>query len=173
MAELKRVEFFTSHEGLHLEYEQAQTRQVPRRTAWYNLSTHFPWIGDRTRGIGGAHVEYFRGIANPIAMKVGPSITPDELLDLAAVLNPDNEPGRLTVIHRFGAGRIEECLPPLVEALPSGRQSFGVATPCTAIRCDRQRRQDPRLRRHPRRVGAGLRTCTGGWARSSAGSISS
>jgi 3-deoxy-7-phosphoheptulonate synthase len=114
---MSRVEFFSSHEGLHLDYEQAQTRQVPRRTAWYNLSTHFPWIGDRTRAPGGAHVEYFRGIANPIGVKIGPTTTPDELLDLAAVLNPQDEPGRLTLIHRFGAPRIEECLPPLVEAI--------------------------------------------------------
>ncbi len=117
LGELRRVEFFTSHEGLHLGYEQAQTRQVPRRTGWYNLTTHFPWIGDRTRMLDGAHVEYFRGIANPIGLKVGPQITPEELCDLIEVLNPDDEPGRLTVIHRFGAERIEECLPPLVEAV--------------------------------------------------------
>jgi 3-deoxy-7-phosphoheptulonate synthase len=117
LEELKRVEFFTSHEGLHLDYEQAQTRQVPRRTQWYNLTTHFPWIGDRTRAVGGAHVEYFRGIANPIAVKIGPTATPGELLDLVDVLNPDDEPGRLTLVHRFGAGRIEDCLPPLVEAV--------------------------------------------------------
>ena len=117
IGELNRVEFFTSHEGLHLDYEQAQTRQVPRRRQWYNLTTHFPWIGDRTRAIDGAHVEYFRGIANPIGLKVGPSMTPEELLDLIEVLNPENEPGRLTLIHRFGVGRIEECLPPLVEAV--------------------------------------------------------
>ncbi len=116
LGELNRVEFFTSHEGLHLDYEQAQTRQVPRRTQWYNLSTHFPWIGDRTRCLGGAHVEYFRGIANPIGVKVGPSIQPEELVELTRTLNPDNEPGRLTLIHRFGASRIEACLPPLVEA---------------------------------------------------------
>ena len=73
IGELNRVEFFTSHEGLHLDYEQAQTRQVPRRPRWYNLSTHFPWIGDRTRALDGAHVEYFRGIANPIGVKVGPT----------------------------------------------------------------------------------------------------
>ncbi|MHB8898277.1 MAG: class II 3-deoxy-7-phosphoheptulonate synthase [Thermoguttaceae bacterium] len=115
--ELDRVEFFTSHEGLHLAYEQAQTRHVPRRTGWYNLSTHFPWIGDRTRDLGGAHVEFFRGIANPIGVKVGPSCSPDELVALCGILNPENEPGRLTVIHRFGAGRVEERLPPLVEAV--------------------------------------------------------
>ena len=102
---------------MHLAYEQAQTRQVPRRPHWYNLTTHFPWIGDRTRAIGGAHVEYFRGIANPIGVKVGPTMTPDELPELIGVLNPTNEPGRLTLIHRFGAGKIEHCLPPLIEAV--------------------------------------------------------
>ena len=72
LADINRVDFFTSHEGLHLYYEQAQTRQVPRRPGWYNLSTHFPWIGDRTRALDGAHIEYFRGIANPIGVKIGP-----------------------------------------------------------------------------------------------------
>ncbi|GAB4129717.1 3-deoxy-7-phosphoheptulonate synthase class II [Thermopirellula anaerolimosa] len=117
LAELGKAEFFTSHEGLHLWYEQAQTRRVPRRSGWYDLSTHFPWIGDRTREIGGAHVEYFRGIANPVAVKIGRSCSPHELLELVRVLNPDNVPGKLTVIHRFGADRIAECLPPLVEML--------------------------------------------------------
>lgn len=117
LAELARGEFFASHEGLHLDYEQAQTRQVPRRTRWYNLSTHMPWIGDRTRAIDGAHVEYFRGIANPIGVKVGPCIAPKQLVDLIGVLNPDNEMGRLVLIHRFGSARIAECLPPLVEAV--------------------------------------------------------
>ena len=117
LGELNRVEFFASHEGLHLDYEQAQTRQAPADGKWYNLTTHFPWLGDRTRAADGAHVEYFRGIANPIGLKVGPTLTPDELTELVDVLNPDNEPGRLTLIHRFGVGRIEECLPPLVEAV--------------------------------------------------------
>jgi 3-deoxy-7-phosphoheptulonate synthase len=117
LADINRVDFFTSHEGLHLHYEQAQTRQVPRRPGWYNLSTHFPWIGDRTRALDGAHVEYFRGIVNPIGVKVGPSMSPDEAVALAGVLNPQNEPGRLVFIHRFGAGRVEQCLPPLAEAV--------------------------------------------------------
>ena len=108
LTELSRVDFFTSHEGLHLDYEQAQTRRVPRRAGWYDLNTHLPWIGDRTRAINGAHVEYFRGIANPIGMKVGPTMEPQELIDLAQVLNPDNEPGRLTLIHRFGSKKIGE-----------------------------------------------------------------
>ena len=112
-----RVEFFTSHEGLHLDYERAQTRPGPRDSTWYDLTAHFPWIGDRTRSIGGAHVEFFRGIANPIGLKVGPTMTPEELLALIDVLNPNDEPGRLTLIHRFGLRRIEKCLPPLVEAV--------------------------------------------------------
>jgi 3-deoxy-7-phosphoheptulonate synthase len=117
IGEFNRVEFYTSHEGLHLDYEQAQTRQVPRRPRWYNLSTHFPWIGDRTRAIDGAHVEYFRGIANPIGVKVGPNMRSDELVELIKALDLENEPGRITLIHRFGVKRIEECLPPLVEAV--------------------------------------------------------
>ena len=117
IGDASRVDFFTSHEGLHLHYEQAQTRQVPRRTGWYNLSTHFPWIGQRTRGVGGGHVELFRGIRNPVGVKIGPSITPDELLALSEALNPNNEDGRLTLIHRFGAQKIGDCLPPLIDAV--------------------------------------------------------
>ena len=117
VGDINRVDFFTSHEGLHLHYEQAQTRQVPHRAGWYDLSTHFPWIGNRTRALDGAHVEYFRGIANPIGVKIGPSITSDEGMALAEMLNPRNEPGRLTFIHRLGAGNVEKCLPPLAEAM--------------------------------------------------------
>ena len=117
LADINRVDFFTSHEGLHLHYEQAQTRQVPRRTGWYNLSTHFPWIGERTRSLTGAHVEFFRGIANPIGVKIGPKVTPEEALSLAEVLNPENEAGRLTFIFRFGASEVARCLPPLAKTL--------------------------------------------------------
>jgi len=122
LMELNRVEFFTSHEGLSLDYEQAQTRQVPRRSGWYNLNTHLPWIGERTRALDGAHVEYFRGIANPIGVKVGPTMDAGELLELTEILNPRNERGRLTLIHRFGAARIGDCLPPLVKALLLGKR---------------------------------------------------
>jgi 3-deoxy-7-phosphoheptulonate synthase len=115
--EVRRIEFFTSHEGLHLEYEHALTRRVPRREGWYDLSTHFPWIGNRTRDVSGAHVEFFRGVANPLGLKVGPGMTPDELLDLIRILNPKDEPGRLTLIHRLGRARIGTDLPPLVEAV--------------------------------------------------------
>jgi len=117
IAEMNRVDFFTSHEGLHLHYEQAQTRQVPRRIGWYNLCTHFPWIGNRTRALEGAHVEYFRGIQNPIGVKIGPPIAPEEVLALCDRLNPHNEPGRLTLIHRFGADEVERALPPIVDAV--------------------------------------------------------
>ena len=130
LADINRVDFFTSHEGLHLLYEQAQTRHVPRRTGWYNLSTHFPWIGDRTRALDGAHVEYFRGITNPIGVKLGPATTVDEALALAEVLNPQNEPGRLTFIHRFGASHVARCLPPLADALRRrGRQVLWCCDP--------------------------------------------
>ena len=117
IGEVNRVDFFTSHEGLHLYYEEAQTRQVPRRTGWYDLSTHFPWIGERTRNLDGSHAEFFRGINNPLGVKIGPSITADELVSLTELLNPKNEPGRLTLIHRFGANKIGDCLPPLVDAI--------------------------------------------------------
>lgn len=116
-AELKRVDFFTSHEALHLDYETALTRSSIRGIGYYNLGTHLPWIGERTRAIGGAHVEYFRGIRNPIAVKVGPSISTDELIELADRLNPDNKPGRLTLIHRMGRHKVESTLPHLVEAM--------------------------------------------------------
>lgn len=114
---LDRVDFFTSHEALLLPYEQALTRQVPRQWGWFNLGTHFPWIGMRTAALDGAHVEYFRGIRNPIAVKVGPTMSIDHLRGLIEVLNPDNEAGRLTLIHRMGAQTIAEKLPPLLDAV--------------------------------------------------------
>jgi 3-deoxy-7-phosphoheptulonate synthase len=110
-----RVDFFTSHEGLSLLYEQAQTRQVPSRTGWYNLSTHLPWIGMRTAQPDGAHVEYFRGINNPMGVKVGPGMTTEWLDELLDRLNPEDVPGRLMFIHRMGAKGIADKLPPLLE----------------------------------------------------------
>ncbi len=115
--ELRWLDFFTSHEGVLLPYEQAQTRRVPRQEGWFNLSTHFPWIGMRTANPDGAHVEYFRGIRNPIAVKVGPAMAPDALKLLVDILDPDDEPGRLTLIHRFGDECIGQFLPPLIEAV--------------------------------------------------------
>ncbi|MEZ0469509.1 class II 3-deoxy-7-phosphoheptulonate synthase [Luteimonas salinilitoris] len=127
---LNRVDFYTSHEALLLPYEEAQTRQVPRQWGWFNLSTHFPWIGMRTAALDGAHTEYFRGIRNPVAVKVGPSVTPDQLLRLIEVLNPDDEPGRLSLIHRMGASGIAERLPPLLEAVKrEGRRVLWICDP--------------------------------------------
>ena len=116
LTQLTRVDFFTSHEGLLLLFEQALTR-VERQRGWYNLGTHMAWIGDRTRAVDGAHIEYFRGIRNPIGLKVGNSMSPEELIDVIKILNPDNEPGRLTLIHRFGAEKIRAKLPVLAEAV--------------------------------------------------------
>lgn len=112
-----RAAFYASHEGLHLLYEQAQTRHIARRKAWYNLSTHMPWIGLRTAQLEGAHVEYFRGIANPIGVKVGAAMDDAWLQELVQVLNPHHEPGRLTLIHRFGANQVEKHLPRMVDAV--------------------------------------------------------
>ncbi|MCA9186220.1 MAG: 3-deoxy-7-phosphoheptulonate synthase class II [Planctomycetales bacterium] len=123
LGEVDRVEFYTSHEGLLLQYEQAQTRRVPRRTGWYNLTTHLPWIGDRTRNLDGGHIEYFRGIENPVGVKVGPKITPSELVQLIETLNPTNSPGKIVLIHRFGTRKIVEHLPALIEAVERGRLS--------------------------------------------------
>ncbi|TLY74789.1 MAG: 3-deoxy-7-phosphoheptulonate synthase, partial [Gammaproteobacteria bacterium] len=111
------VDFYASHEGLHLLYEQAQTRFITRQNRWYNLSTHLPWIGMRTAQLDGAHIEYFRGISNPIAVKVGSAMDAAWLQGLVATLNPQNQPGRLTLIHRFGARDVETSLPRAIEAV--------------------------------------------------------
>lgn len=114
--ELTRVDFFTSHEGLNLPYESALTREVPHRPGHYDLSTHLPWIGERTRDLSGAHMEFFRGIRNPIGVKLGPTATADDVQRLIECLNPDDEPGRLTFITRMGAKNVESDLPRLLEA---------------------------------------------------------
>ena len=115
VAALRSVDFFTSHEGLLLPYEEANTFAVGERH--YNLGAHLLWIGDRTRQLDGAHVEYFRGIANPVGVKCGPSLDADELVELCRVLNPQNERGRITLITRYGAPRVAEKLPLHVEAV--------------------------------------------------------
>ncbi len=117
ISEARRVDFYTSHEGLHLLYEQAQTRFLEHRERWYNLSTHAPWIGMRTAALDGAHVEYFRGIRNPVGVKVGGELSLDDLQAIVTTLNPGREWGRLALIHRFGAAAIEQALPPIIEAM--------------------------------------------------------
>src|ERR1700751_1551984 len=115
--ELRATDFYTSHEALLLGYEQAMTRVDSTTGDWYATSGHFIWIGDRTRQLEGGHVEYFRGIKNPIGLKGGPSLKAGELLERNAALNPDNEPGRLPLIGRFGAEKVGEHLPNLIRAL--------------------------------------------------------
>ncbi|MEG9861957.1 MAG: 3-deoxy-7-phosphoheptulonate synthase class II [Parvularculales bacterium] len=115
--QMRSTDFFTSHEALLLGYEQAMTRVDSTTGDWYDTSAHMLWVGDRTRQPDGAHIDFVRGIKNPLGMKCGPSLTPDELLRLIDVLNPDNEPGRLTLICRFGADKVEEHLPALIRAV--------------------------------------------------------
>ena len=115
--ELKRVEFYSSHEGLLMDYERPMTRIDSRTGTPYNTSAHFLWIGERTRELDGAHVDFFRRIRNPIGVKLGPSTSADDMERLIDVLDPDREPGRLTFITRMGAGKIRDALPPLLEAI--------------------------------------------------------
>ncbi|ORZ14425.1 phospho-2-dehydro-3-deoxyheptonate aldolase, class II [Lobosporangium transversale] len=119
---LNTVDIFASHEGLLLEYEQALTRLLadpenPTQMKYYNVGTHFIWIGDRTRQLDGAHIEYFRGIENPIGVKCGPSMTPDELIDLLNILDADKQPGKVTLITRYGAEHIDKHLPGHIRAV--------------------------------------------------------
>jgi 3-deoxy-7-phosphoheptulonate synthase len=115
--QIRETDFFTSHEALLLQYEQALTRIDSTTGDWYDCSAHMLWVGYRTRRIDGAHVEFLRGVGNPLGAKVGPDMPPDELLRLIDVLNPDNEPGRLTLISRMGAEKVEKALPPLIRAV--------------------------------------------------------
>ncbi|KTD21346.1 3-deoxy-7-phosphoheptulonate synthase class II [Legionella londiniensis] len=117
---LNNVEFYTSHEALHLHYEQALTRQVKNKE-WYNLSTHLPWIGMRTAKPESAHVEFLRGIKNPIGIKIGPATTPEDLLKLLQTLNPQGEEGRVLLITRMGTKNIASHLPSLIAAVQKSR----------------------------------------------------
>jgi len=128
--ELSRVDFYTSHEGLNLNYEAAQTRKVPRREGHYLLTTHMPWIGERTRALDGAHVEFFRGIQNVVGVKLGPKVDPHDAVKLLTRLSPTNEPGKLVAITRMGAADVEGSLPPLVEAVTrAGRRVLWMCDP--------------------------------------------
>ena len=128
--EMRETDFYVSHEALLLPYEQALTRVDSTTGDTYACSAHFLWIGDRTRQLDGAHVEFMRGVKNPIGMKVGPTMDPDELLRLIDVLNPNDEPGRLTLIARMGAEKVERSLPPLLRALKrDGRKVVWLCDP--------------------------------------------
>ncbi len=126
--QLRTTDFYTSHEALLLGYEQALTRIDSTSGDWYATSGHFLWIGDRTRDPEGAHVEFLRGVQNPVGIKAGPTMTPDDLLRLIEILNPDNDPGRLTIITRFGADKVASGLPPLIRAVQ--REGFKVVWSC-------------------------------------------
>ncbi|MBF0310740.1 MAG: 3-deoxy-7-phosphoheptulonate synthase class II [Magnetococcales bacterium] len=127
---LYEIEYFTSHEALLLEYEQALTRKDSLTGDWYDCSAHMLWIGERTRQVDGAHVEFLRGVKNPLGCKVGPKVTPDELLRLCDRLNPDNLPGRLSLITRCGHQKIAESLPGLIRAVRrEGRNVIWICDP--------------------------------------------
>lgn len=114
---LQQVEFWTSHEALVLGYEEAMTRRDSLTGDWYDTSAHLVWVGERTRSVDGAHVEFLRGLSNPLGAKIGPDATPDDVVGLCAALDPDRTPGRLTLISRMGAGRVEATLPALLGAV--------------------------------------------------------
>lgn len=128
MLEFQQTDFYTSHEALVLGYEDALTRQDHISGAWYDCSAHFLWIGDRTRQLNGAHVEFFKHVGNPVGIKVGPSCSPDELLRLIEALNPNNERGRLTLICRFGHTKAVKHLPRMVRAVK--RAGYNVLWSC-------------------------------------------
>ena len=155
--EFHRVDFHSSHEALVLEYEHAMTRIDSRTQSPYDVSGHFVWIGERTRQLDNAHVELLRHIKNPIGVKLGPTTTPDDALALAGRLNPDNEPGRLTFITRFGAGKIRDGLPHLVEKVHAAgvEVALGLRPDARQHLRGQLRLQDPPLRRR-HRGGAGV-----------------
>jgi 3-deoxy-7-phosphoheptulonate synthase len=115
--QLHEVDFYTSHEALLLGYEEALTRRDSLTGDWYDCSAHMLWVGERTRQADGAHVEFLSGLHNPVAMKVGPGATPEEVIELCRRLDPGREPGRLTIVTRMGARRVEACLPPILRAV--------------------------------------------------------
>ena len=155
MQEVSRVDFFSSHEGLNLEYESAQTRRVPRRDGHYCLTTHLPWIGERTRALDGAHIEFFRGIANPVGVKIGPAIAPDEAVQLLRVLNPKREPGKIVLISRMGASKVD-ALPPILQAVEKSGEP--VVWLCDPMHGNGQVTDDGRKTRHFDAIVAELRS---------------
>lgn len=126
--QFRETDFFTAHEALHLNYEQAMTRVDSITGDWYDTAAHFLWIGDRTRQIDGSHVEFTRGVENPVGVKIGPTTSPEDLIRLIDLLNPDNKPGRLTLIVRMGAAAVHQHLPELIRAVE--RESRSVVWVC-------------------------------------------
>jgi 3-deoxy-7-phosphoheptulonate synthase len=131
--QIHETDYFTSHEALLLNYEQAMTRIDSIRGDYYDTSAHLLWAGERTRALDGAHIEFLRGINNPVAVKIGPTMEAGELISLIDLLNPAGEPGRLTLITRFGADKMERILPPLIRAVKSdGRKVAWICDPMHA-----------------------------------------
>ena len=149
--QLRATDFYTSHEALLLGYEQALTRVDSTSGDWYATSGHMLWIGDRTRQPDHAHIEFCRGVKNPVGLKCGPSLKADELIRLIDLLNPQNEPGRLTLIARFGADKVEKHLPDLVRAVKREGPRGGLVLRSDARQHgeEHQRLQDPALRLDP------------------------
>ena len=170
---LRETDFYTSHEALLLGYEEALTRVDSTSGDWYATSGHMIWIGDRTRQPDHAHVEYCRGIKNPLGLKCGPSLTPDDLLQLIDMLNPENEPGRLTLIARFGADKVGDHLPKLIRAVQEGGPQRRLVVRSDARQHDNRRRlQDPAVRPHPQGSARPSSTCIAPRARIRAASMS-
>ena len=144
--QIAETDFFTSHEALLLPYEEALTRVDSTSGDWYDCSAHMLWIGDRTRQPDGAHVEFLRGVKNPLAFKCGPSLSTDDLLKLIETLDPTNEPGRITLIVRMGAGKAAEKLPPLVRAVKKAGRS--VVWSCDPMHGNTETASNGRKTRH-------------------------
>ena len=128
---LRTVNFYTSHEALLLPFEEAMTRVDSTTGEFHDPSAHFVWIGDRTRQIDGAHVEFCSGIKNPLGLKCGPTLKPDELIKLCNILNPENEPGRMTLISRFGFDNVEKYLPKLIKIVT--KEGLNVSWSCDTM----------------------------------------
>lgn len=141
---LRTVDFYTSHEALHLPYDAALTKQA-QQGKFYNLSTHFPWVGMRTCALESAHLEYLRGIANPVAVKVGPSVSKDWLQSIVKILNPENEPGRLTLITRLGVNQVATLLPDIINTVK--KTGIGVVWSCDPMHGNTTQAGDYKTRR--------------------------
>ncbi len=146
LAELRQVDFFTSHEALLLDYEEPLTRRDSLTGDWYDCSAHMLWIGERTRQVDGAHIEFLRGVRNPVGCKIGPTATADEVLGLCAALDPDHTPGRLTLIARMGANKVIDQLPGLIGAVRDA--GYPVVWVCDPMHANTFTADDGRKTRH-------------------------
>ena len=151
--QINQTELFTSHEALLLEYEEALTRVDSTSNGWYDCSAHMLWIGERTRQVDGAHVEFLRGVLNPIGVKIGPTYDLDDVKRLMKTLNPDNEAGRITLITRLGMKKVEKVLPPLLRGMK--QEGFNIVWSCDPMHANTYTAetwpQDQEFQRYPLR----------------------